>query len=90
MGYSNISPEAVKILGSNIFEYRNYIIEQKAKLNQFIEGLESSGKWADDNYRHFCQNQLSQLNEEIAVITNTLDNEMLPFLEQLYNRASEY
>ena len=79
-----ISAEAISNLNSEIYEYKELIEEQLKKIFNEFDYL----NWNTPRGNEFQSNQLESLKDEIANIMFIIDDEISPYLNELYEKVN--
>jgi len=87
--YLDVDKQEIIKLGQYVDQYESDIRSLQQTLNENFERLKTENKWGDTNYQLYKETEVDVLNEEVQFIYNHMENEVRPFLAEIYRRLSD-
>lgn len=90
MEYVNADMGAIAALANALDTYQN---DMKRLQNQLQDGfvqLWANGDWTDERFKEFHTTHMETLANELAMLHNTVDNNLKPFLRDVYQKLLTY
>lgn len=85
MSNSYISADAISSLNSNIYEYKELI---ESLVQQLVNEFDQLN-WKSERGQEFNNNELDTLKVEIQNILFQIDDEISPYLNELYEKVND-
>jgi hypothetical protein len=90
MQYVNANMDAIIALANEIDRYQEAMRRIQNQLGQQFSQLEANGQWTDARYGEFRKSYMEPLGNELAALHNAVDNDLKPFLHDVYQKLTEY
>lgn len=90
MDHVNADMGAIIALANEIDAYQAELHRLQARLGEQFVNLAAEGHWTDARYAAFRKDAMEPLGDELGTLHALIDNDLKPFLHDVYQRLTEY
>jgi hypothetical protein len=90
MEYVNADMGAIAALASELDHYQSEMKRIQNQLQDAFVQLWANGEWTDANFKAFHTHNMEAVGNELAMLHSTVDNNLKPFLRDVYQKLAAY